>query len=163
MTEQDKLQQGVPLAPGVFHIPLGSKQHSRIMSEFDKRWKASKEAQDLRSVKWQESEDTFMMYIPEDDLDNARKGNRQKGKPSYVNLNIPYSYAMLLTSHTYYTSVFLARDPVLQMRGRHGESQNAEMCMESLLDYQLQTGQNTPPLYIWLQCPDGLDSWQFFD
>ena len=140
----------VPLAPGVFNIPFGKKHHAKIMSEFDKRWKAAKEAQDLRTVKWQESEDTFMMYIPEADLDNARKRNRQKGKPSYVNINIPYSYAMLLTSHTYYTSVFLARDPVLQVRGRHGEAQNAEMAMESLLDYQLNTGENTPPLYIWL-------------
>lgn len=148
--KKQALPYAVPLAPGVFDIPCGKKQHAKIMSEFDKRWKAAKEAQDLRSVKWQNSEDTFMMYIPEADLDNARKSNRQKGKPSYVNLNIPYSYAMLLTSHTYYTSVFLARDPVLQVRGRHGEAQNAEMAMESLLDYQLNTGENTPPLYIWL-------------
>jgi hypothetical protein len=150
MDKEQKLQEGVPLAPGVFHIQYGGKQHTRIMKEFDKRWKAAKDAQDLRSVKWQQAEDTFMMYIPEDDLDNARKANRQNGKPSYVNLNIPYSYAMLLTSHTYYTSVFLSRDPVLQMRGRHGESQNAEMMMESLLDYQLNVGNNTPPLFIWL-------------
>ncbi|MHB1098733.1 MAG: portal protein [Burkholderiales bacterium] len=149
MTEET-MQQTVPLAPGVFHIPFGKKLHAKIMGEFDKRWKAAKEAQDLRTVKWQESEDTFMMYIPEADLDSVRKGNRRAGKPSYVNLNIPYSYAMLLTSHTYYTSVFLARDPVLQVRGRHGEAQNAEMAMESLLDYQLQAGANTPPLYIWL-------------
>lgn len=148
--KKQALPYAVPLAPGVFSIPFGKKHHAQIMSEFDKRWLASKKAQDLRSVKWQESEDTFMMYIPEADLDNARKSNRQKGKPSYVNLNIPYSYAMLLTSHTYYTSVFLARDPVLQVRGRHGEAQNAEMAMESLLDYQLNTGNNTPPLYIWL-------------
>lgn len=138
------------LAPGVFHIKHGEKLHVKILTEFDKRWKAAKDAQDLRSQKWQDAEDTFMMYIPEADLDNVRKGNQKAGKPSYVNLNIPYSYAMLLTSHTYYTSVFLGRDPVLQVRGRHGEAQNAEMAMESLLDYQLSTGGNVPPLFIWL-------------
>lgn len=150
MKDEQPLQQTMPLASGIFSLPYKGKQHTRIMQEFDKRWKAAKEAQDKRSTKWQESEDTFMMYVPEDALDATRKSNRARGKPSYVNLNIPYSYAMLLTSHTYYTSVFLSRDPVFQLRGRHGEAQNAEMAMESLLDYQLTAGENIPALFVWL-------------
>lgn len=138
------------LAPGVFHIPSNNKLHAKLIREFDKRYTAAKKVQDERSEKWQEAEDTFLMYVPEDSLDSARKANRAGGKPSYTNIAVPYSYAMLLTSHTYYTSVFLGRNPALQLQGRHGEAQNAEQSMEALLDYQLTTGGGLPPLYIWL-------------
>lgn len=47
-----------PLAPGIVEIPYGSKKHIRIIKEFDKRWRSAKAANDERSKKWEESEDT---------------------------------------------------------------------------------------------------------
>jgi hypothetical protein len=66
---------------------------------------------------------------------------------------VPYSYATLLTAHTYMTSVFLSRSPILQMQGRHGEAQQGEQAIESLLDYQLTVGNALPNLYTWTLDP----------
>jgi hypothetical protein len=136
---------------GVRQIPFNSPLHKRVISEFKSRLNLARDAQRVkREQAWKESEDTFMAYLPETEEDTIRKGNRNGGLPQYTTITIPYSYAMLLTSHTYYTSVFLARNPILQMSGRHGESQTAESIVESLLDYQLTTGGGTPSLFIWL-------------
>ena len=132
-------------------ITFNSDLHKKIISEFRARLNLSRDAQRVkREEAWKQAEDTFMAYLPETEEDAVRKGNRDGGLPQYTTITIPYSYAMLLTSHTYYTSVFLSRNPVFQMSGRHGESQNAESIVESLLDYQLTTGDGMPALFIWL-------------
>jgi hypothetical protein len=114
----------------------------------------AREAQEKeQQQKWEDAEDTYLMYMPESDVDAQRRANRTGGLPQYTTIKVPYSYAMLLTSHTYYTSVFLGRNPVFQMQGRHGESQSAEIMMESLLDYQLNVGGAMPVLSMWLLDP----------
>lgn len=145
------MKQAEKLAPGIKHIPFGSKLHHLILQNFKSRQRLARDEQrKKREEAWRESEDTFTAYMPETEVDNHRKGKRKGGETDYVTINIPYSYAMLLTAHTYYTSVFLARDPIFQLRGRHGESQTAEMALESLLDYQLQAGGGMPALFVWL-------------
>lgn len=139
------------LLPGIFNIPFGGALHQKVIEGFKNRLRMAREAQQKdQAQKWRDAEDTFMMYMPETDVDQVRKAGRSSGLPAYTTIKVPYSYAMLLTSHTYYTSVFLSRNPVFQMQGRHGESQNAETMMESLLDYQLNTGNNMPALFMWL-------------
>jgi hypothetical protein len=139
------------LVQGVKSIPYNSDLHKKIISEFKHRLNMSRDAQRVsREKAWKEAEDTFMGYLHETEDDAIRKTTREGGLPQYTTLTIPYSYAMLLTSHTYYTSVFLSRNPVLQMSGRHGESQQAESIVESLLDYQLTTGEGLQALFIWL-------------
>jgi hypothetical protein len=135
----------------VKEIPFQSRLHTRLIEQFDNRLKLSKEAhQKDREDAWKRAEDTFMAYMPAQEADSMRKSRRDSGTPQYTTIKIPYSYAMLLTSHTYYTSVFLGRDPIFQMRGRHGEAQSAEMGVESMLDYQVNGGRNLPPLFVWL-------------
>lgn len=139
------------LLPGVKHIPFGSKLHNTVLAAFKSRKNlATDEQRKKREEKWKESENIFTAYMPETEVDATRKGKRSGGNVEYTTISLPYSYAMLLTAHTYYTSVFLARDPILQMKGRHGESQTAETAIESLLDYQLNSGGNLPALFIWL-------------
>jgi len=139
------------LQPGVFRIPFGSPLHKKIIGRFSAFRRMSRDEQrKSRDKAWKEAENTFTAYMPEADVDSARKDNRASGKQDYVTISVPYSYAMLLTSHTYYTSVLLARDPVFQLKGRHGESQNAEIAMESMLDYQFSVGGGSVPLFIWL-------------
>jgi hypothetical protein len=55
-----------------------------------------------------------------------------------------------MAAHTYWTSVFLGRDPVFQYAGREGQSQDATMAMEALINHQVVAGRGIPPLYIWL-------------
>ena len=107
-----------------------------------------------RETAWDEAEKLFTTYMPEKENDGLRKDARkQQGLPQYTTIEVPYSYASLLAAHTYYTSVFLGRDPILQYQGRHGESQDAELATESLMNYQLTVGGNMVPLYIWLLDP----------
>lgn len=149
MNENDVKE--VKLAPGVKHIPYGSKLHGKIIENFKNRLRIARDEQrKKREEEWRNSEDTYTAYMPESDLDRTRKSKRDSGMPEYTTIALPYSYAMLLTAHTYYTSVFLARDPIIQLKGRHGESQTAETALESLLDYQMQAGGNMVPLFIWL-------------
>jgi hypothetical protein len=139
------------LQPYIKEIPFKSDLHKKIIRQFKQRHRMGFDAQSkARHEKWKENEDTFTGYLPTKEVDQSRKDKRKEGSVDYATITIPYSYAMLLTSHTYYTSVFLARDPVLQVKGRHGESQDAETAMESLLDYQLVSGGGMPALFIWL-------------
>lgn len=139
------------LMPGVYKLDTADKRHAKLISQFKRHLKVSRDAQrQKREEKWEEAENTFMAYMPEKENDALRRSARDGGIPQYTTIAIPYSYAMLLTSHTYYTSVMMARNPVFQLQGRHGESQMAEQMMESLLDYQISTGGGQPALFIWL-------------
>lgn len=145
------MKQAEKLAPGVKHIPFGSPIHELIIKNFKSRQRLARDEQrKKREEAWKNSEDTYSAYMPESDVDATRKGKRKSGEVEFTTIKIPYSYAMLLTAHTYYTSVFLARDPIFQLKGRHGESQDAETAMESLLDYQLTAGGGLPALFVWL-------------
>lgn len=145
------MKQSEKLSPGVKHIPFGSPLHELVIKNFKSRQRMARDEQrKKREEEWKNSEDTFTAYMPETDADTIRRGKRKGGEVEFTTIKIPYSYAMLLTAHTYYTSVFLARDPIFQLQGRHGESQDAETAMESLLDYQLTAGGGMPALFVWL-------------
>lgn len=145
------MKQAEQLAPGIKNIPYKSKLHQDIIKNFKSRHRLARDEQrKKREEEWKGSEDIYTAYMPESDVDRSRKSKRDRGDPDYTTINIPYSYAMLLTAHTYYTSVFLARDPIFQLKGRHGESQTSELALESLLDYQVQTGGGMPALFVWL-------------
>ncbi len=115
------------------------------------RMARSKQADRLEQ--WRENEEQFAAYIPETDADALRQNKRDLGEPQYKTIYIPYSYAIAMTAHTYYTSVFMARNPVLQIAGRHGEGEMQVQAMEAILDYQLQVGEMMVPLFLWLFDP----------
>lgn len=142
------------LMPGIYHIPAEGELHKKVITAFKLRLRMARDAQQKeQQQKWEDAENTYLMYMPETDVDAQRRSNRSGGLPQYTTIKVPYSYAMLLTSHTYYTSVFLGRNPVFQMQGRHGESQQGESSIESLLDYQMNVGGNLPALMMWLLDP----------
>ena len=115
------------------------------------RVEASKRALARRHDKWIKDEEAALAYLPEKDIDAARRLKREvKGEPQYTTIQIPYSYAVLMSMHTYWTTVFMGRDPVFQFSGRHGESQQQVQAMEALIAYQLQVGKMLVPLYLWL-------------
>lgn len=100
------------------------------------------------------NEELFQAYIPEQEVDRLRRVNKeQHGIPDYRTIELPYSYSVVMTSHTYYSSVFCARNPVFQLSGRHGESEQQTQAMETLLAYQTAVGGNMLPLYVWLLDP----------
>lgn len=125
--------------------------HRRIIDGVRDRVLASKRAYESKHTKWREAEDAAMMFMPEKEVDAIRRGKRdQEGIPQYTTLYVPYSYGMLMTSHTYWTTVFLARSPVLQYSGRHGESEQQTQAVEALMSYQMDVGRMVVPFYVWL-------------
>jgi len=101
-------------------------------------------------IKWTQAEDKALAYIPERDADALRRASRDNGLPQYTTIQIPYSYAVLMSAHTYLTSVFMGRNPIVQLSGRHGETEQTVQAMEAIVDYQLLVGRIIVPLYIWL-------------
>ena len=123
----------------------------RIRDGVRGRVQASKRKYQDRHEKWKQAEDKMLAFLPEREIDAARRIEREQGgKPLYTTIQIPYSYAVLMTSHTYWTTVFMSRSPVLQFTGRHGESQQQVQALEALMDYQVQVGEMLVPWYIWL-------------
>lgn len=138
------------LQPYIVEIKHGTQKHTKLLEYLMKRVQAARDAKSHRLEKWRDAEDLFQAYIPETETDARRRSLRDAGKPQYTTVTIPYSYATLMTAHTYWTSVFLARDPVLQVMGNSGESQMAEMAVESMLQHFIIAGRNLVPLFIWL-------------
>ena len=130
---------------------MGSEQHDSTKREILDRLEFSRRYMSKRYDKWKKAEEQFRAYRPEKEEDSRRRHDRdEEGQPQFTTIRLPYSYAMLLSAHTYWTSVFLSRNPILQLSARHGEPEMSVQGMEALLDYNLQVGGGLPPLYVWM-------------
>lgn len=124
--------------------------HKLILEACRERVKASQDKFGEKYAKWQEADDKAIAYVHERDVDRGRKNLRDTGKPQYTTIQVPYSYGVLMASHTYWTTVFLSRSPVLQFTGRHGESQQQTQALEAMVEYQVQVGEMLVPWFCWL-------------
>jgi len=131
-------------------IPHRSDKERRILQEMRQRvnyW--NRQVQD-KLEEWSDAEDKALAFVPDTEVTKKRKAAIKGGMPDYTTIQVPYSYAVLLSAHTYITSVFLSRDPVFQFTGRHGESMQKTQAMEALISYQALVGQMLGPFYTWL-------------
>jgi hypothetical protein len=110
-----------------------SPEHNRIRDRLMSRIQIAEKGNQKRHDKWARAEDSTLAYVPETEENRLRKSKRDQGSPQYTTIHIPYSYAMLMSAHTYWTSVFFARQPIHQVSGRHGESEMQTQAMEALL------------------------------
>jgi hypothetical protein len=124
--------------------------HRRILDACRDRIDASRQAYQSKYSQWRKNEEAAVAYLPERDVDAVRRVKRDAGSPQYTTIQVPYSYAMLMAAHTYWTTIFMARTPVLQYSGRHGESSQNVQALEALMDYQVQIGEMLAPFYVWL-------------
>jgi len=132
-------------------IKPGSELSKKILAETRDRVLFSKNRFQARHLAWSRAEEKTLAYLKERDIDAKRRQAREnEGKPQYTTIVLPYSFGMLMTAHTYWTTVFLGRSPVFQYTGRHGESEQQTQAIEALIDYQLQVGGLLPVLYVWL-------------
>lgn len=132
-------------------LKFGNQHHQFIRDAVIKRKNFSEDKMSNRYERWRQDEESFIFYMPEKDVDAQRRTKRESGgAPEFTTLKIPYDYAVLMSAHTYWTSVFLGRDPIFQYAGREGQSQDATLAMEALINHQLVAGRAIPPLYIWL-------------
>lgn len=132
-------------------IKYGTPLHDSIKTAIkDRRDYSKKKMQDLHN-QWNRAEDSMKAYIKPREIDLLRKaGKDYEGQVDFVSLEIPYIYAIIMTAHTYFTSVMLARNPVYQFTARHGETQDSVDAVEAVMDYQLRVGNHLPTLYNWI-------------
>jgi hypothetical protein len=132
-------------------VPVGGELHKKIKEEvISRRDFSARKMQDYHT-RWDEQDETIRAYVPETEL-STKKSNAKRFRRDfdYISLELPYSFAVIMTAHTYWSTVFLSRSPVFQYTGRHGEPQNQVMAVEAIMDYQLSVGQMLPVLYNWL-------------
>lgn len=132
------------------NIPKNSPLHMRLVNLLDQRIKFASRGISQFSKVWQDTEDSALAYIPETDIDAIRRSDRGRGNPRYTTIQLPYSYALLMAAHTYWTSVFFARSPVHQFAGRHGETEQQVQALEAEISYQVEVGMALAPYYVWL-------------
>jgi hypothetical protein len=131
-------------------IDPNSDLHKKLLARIASRISLAKEAHSDRHEAWRRAEDTTLAYLPEREDDILRRQKRDRGEPKYTTIQIPYSYATLMSAHTYWTSTFFARSPIHQYSGRHGESEMQVQALEALIAYQVEVGEFMAPYYIWL-------------
>jgi len=128
-----------------------TEQHRFLVEAVKKRRDFSRDKMRERHTQWQKNEENFIAYMPEKDVDRQRRSLREiGGEPQFTTLRIPFDYAVLMSAHTYWTSVFLGRNPILQYQGRHGAAEDKVLAVEAMMDYQITVGRMLPQLYIWL-------------
>lgn len=122
----------------------------RILAEVRARVRYSQTKLSSKHEKWRKAEETALAYVPEREVDRLRQADKDNGLPQYTTIQLPYTSAVMLSAHTYLTSVFFGRDPVFQYAGRHGETEQQVLALEALIDYQKTVGSWLPPVYTWL-------------
>jgi hypothetical protein len=128
----------------------GTPKHARVCDALVARVNYWREKYVDKLDRLAKDDDIFTAYIKETEADAQRKQNREDGEPEYTTVIVPYSYAALLSAHTYWTSVFLSRTPVHQFTGRHGEGEMSVQAVEALIDYQATVGAMLSKYYVWM-------------
>src|SRR6267378_2474694 len=101
------------------NIPPEGDLHRRLAHKLDSRIRLALRGQELQHDKWQDAEETTMAFVPVTEADAVRTTKRDnQAMPTYTTIQVPYSYALLMSAHTYWTSVFFSRSPVHQFTGR---------------------------------------------
>lgn len=124
--------------------------HKFILDAVNTRQAMSEKDMAQKHEKWKKDEEMQMAYLPERDADTVRRAAKEDGEVQYVTIEVPVAYAMTLSAHTYLTSIFLSRTPVLQFTGRHGESEQNVQAVETIMNYQTEVGKHLPNYYVWL-------------
>lgn len=133
-------------------IPHGSDKAKDILASLSTRIRKSRASHSKRRAVWADNEDRMVAYIPEQNADAIRRLRRDnKGMPDYTTIQLPYTYALVTSMHSYLCQVFLNRSPVFMLEGLNERGQNNRLASEALLAYQLSAGSMLAPLYIWLQ------------
>lgn len=131
-----------------------SDKHKQLSEALLSRLRMSRDKMSERYKQFAENEEQYAAYVPTATVEKARKDSRDlPGNQDFVTLSVPYSYAAIMTIHTYISSVFLSRTPVYQVQARHGETEQQTQALEALLDYQLVAGRHQLPHFIGLFDP----------
>jgi hypothetical protein len=132
-------------------MPVTGKLHRKVVEALHQRKRMWHNDTSDRREKWKRDLENHQAFIHVSADDKLRKKQQDaSGKKEYTQIEIPYSYGLIMAFHTYLSSVFLARQPVLQYQERHGANDNSVQAIEAIMDYQVAVGKHLVPYYIWL-------------
>lgn len=129
-------------------VKYGTELHGKIVAAIRQRRDLSQRKMSERYEEWNRVEKEMVSYQPAKEVE--RRAKDRKGESDFTQLKIPYSYGMMLTSHTYYSGVFMGRDTIHQVQGLHGEGQNQVLAHEALMNYQVSAGKHRSKYFVWL-------------
>ena len=131
-------------------IDRESRLHKTIVKEVSSRIKIAERRLTDKHDAWTRAEELVTAYVNETEDDAERRTSREAGDPRYTTIQVPYTYALLMAAHTYWTGVFLGRTPIHQYQGVNGEGENQTLAIESIINYQVTRGELLAPYYLWL-------------
>jgi hypothetical protein len=131
-------------------IRPGTDLHDMILRECRRYMRFSERQFQTKRKKWMDAENEMVAYVPESEADARRRSNRDRGRPSFTTIKVPYTYGVTMSAFAYLASVFLSRAPIFQFDGRHGESQMQCTAVEALIDYQYRSARMGPAMYSWI-------------
>jgi len=142
-------QAPVPAAVFTRDLKPNTPHYAMLRQRVEDRVKLAEKENSKHHLRWQDAEERVLAYLPESDADLRRASRRRSGEPTYTTIQIPYTFAQVMAAHTYWTSVFLSRNPIMQVAGRHGEGEDQINAMEALLSYQTEVGRAIAPYFLW--------------
>lgn len=133
-----------------YPLAKDSPAHKKVVSQLSDRIKWALRSQERLHTEWRKAEESMNSYVPASEADSRRSSRRDAGDPQVTTMVVPYSYAVVMAAHTYFTSVMLARNPVHQFMGLSGEPHNQVEAIQTLVQYQTSQGGALVPYYSWL-------------
>jgi hypothetical protein len=120
--------------------------HKKVLGMILDRYKFSERAMSQHYARWKQNEEMMQAYVP---ADEAAKIQAEK-EIKVFRVKIPYAYAILQTYTTYASTVFLGRDPIIQVAASSGQTRTNEMAVEAILGYQFNNNGSKPHLFSWI-------------
>lgn len=131
-------------------VRVDTELHRNVLEACKARRDLSLKVMRKKYPQWKRAEELHTGYIKETESDRLKKIGRTNGVNDYTTIDVSMSYATAMSMHTYWTSVFLGRNPIMQFAARHGEPEMAVQAMDALHDYQVYAGRQLVPYYVWL-------------
>lgn len=127
--------------------------HAEILEKIMDRFRYSYNEMSQRYYHFAEMENRYRAYRPASELDRLRSLRRDEGSPQFTTVEVPYSYALLLTQHSFLSNIFLGRSPALQYMGIDGEGEMNKYAVEAIMNHQMDHGGLRAPSFVWLLDP----------
>lgn len=140
----------------VYEVPFGTKEgdlHKILLEGLRARLNLCKDKRTGLDERTDANEKRCSLYKKKNEKDTRKKRSKDKGESEYGEVIVPYSYALMVSAHSYMVGVFLQKDPVFQVQGLQDEGAVKELAVETLLRYQYTAGDIGKHLMIWLLDP----------
>lgn len=133
-------------------IPTDVTNQNKLLSLVSSFVKAGKAAVSPRASAWNEAERNRKAYIDLRVVDKKRKGEAypDAGYPGTAPIVVPLTFAMNMTTLSYFMSIFTSRTPMIPIIGGGDDSEGARK-MEAVLQYQTSYMGYILKLFTWLQ------------